>query len=68
MNENKLNNKTVEVSFPETGYRVVAYVRAEADEPAIFDSLEDAQAELEHLEAMNDGETTYEIEEEVVDG
>ena len=59
--------KTVEVSFPEPGYKVVAYVRAEADEPEIHSSLEDAQAELENLEAMNDGETTYEIEE-VVDG
>lgn len=48
-------------------YIIVAYIRIEPDEPAIFDSLEDAQAELEHLEAMNDGETTYEIEE-VVDG
>lgn len=55
----------VRAALPE--YTIVAYIRAEADEPEIFSSLEDAQAELEHLEAMNDGETTYEIEE-VVDG
>lgn len=48
-------------------YIIVAYIRVEPDEPAVFDSIEDAQAELEHLEAMNDGETAYEIEE-VVDG
>ncbi len=43
-------------------YIIVAYIRIEPDESAVFDSLEDAKAELEHLEAMNDGETTYEIE------
>ena len=46
-----------------TKYIIVAYIRIEPEEPAVFDSLEEAQAELENLEAMSDGETTYEIEE-----
>ena len=54
-------------STQENGLNPHERVRAEPDEPDVFDSIEDAKAELEHLEAMNDGEVTYEIEE-VVDG
>jgi hypothetical protein len=47
-----------------TKYRIVSYVRAEDYNPVCFDSISDAESEIDHLEMMNSlQENYYTIEE-----
>ena len=52
------------MELPMTKYKIVSYIRIEDYEPHYFDSLSDAEGELDHLELMNScRDNHYEIEE-----
>jgi hypothetical protein len=48
-----------------TKYKVVSYVRVEDYDPTYFDSISDAESELDHLEIMNSCRENYYVIEEV---
>ena len=48
-----------------TKYKIVSYVRVEDYDPTYFDSISDAESELNHLEAMNPCRENHYVVEEV---
>tara|TARA_B100000131_G_scaffold228423_1_gene220159 strand:- start:273 stop:521 length:249 start_codon:yes stop_codon:yes gene_type:complete len=50
-----------------TKYKIVSYIRVEDYEPTYFDSLSEAESELDHLEAMNSCRDNHYVIEETDD-
>lgn len=46
------------------GYKVVSYIRVEPEEPIVFESLEEAKKEVEHITFLGGNETIGIVEEE----